>query len=513
MDASARIPRPIDLAHTPPFRLGQAQILPATREVVGVGRSEVLEPLVMQVLVALHSARGETLSRDDLIDACWGGRAVSDDALNRVITRLRALARDFGGFEVRTITKVGYRLIVEGQETPESSVSIKAARLHDGPRIDRRTLVSVGASVAAAGTGFLLWQKPWRHEPPAEAVKLFELGLTAERQGVRNQIRQAVSYYEEAVRVDPLYSEAWGALALSQTHILEGFGEPGTEGVPARLVSAARRALQLNPDNVDAKLALVLLKPFFRNWASAESGIRALNAEYPGHWFARGRLAVVLYDVGRLDEGVEIHRQMKQSDPTLPVRDAFWANALLSAGRIDEGAAVLDNALKVWPAHPTLWIMQYKFLLFSDRPRAAGAFARDPDSRPPELEPRQIDPRLRLAEAAETRARAAVEASIDDYQRLATEDVTNIPFAAAVFALLGRPDVTFASLERYYFNTGNFGRSVPVGPMTRRYAKELFSPPLAPFRTDPRFTTILERIGLEDYWRASGTMPDYRRIA
>ena len=195
------------------------------------------------------------------------------------------------------------------------------------------------------------------------------------------------------------------------------------------------------------------------------------------------------------------------------VRDAFWANALLSAGRLDEGTAVLDHALDVWPAHPTLWQMRYKFLLFSGRPRAAAAFALDPDTRPSGLDQREIDLRIRLAKAAETRASAEVETSIGDFQRLAFEDIASVPFAAAVFALLGRPDLTFASLERYYFNEGAFGRSSPVSAMTRRYTKELFSLPLVPLRSDPQFAAILGRVGLEDYWRQTKTTPDFRRTA
>src|SRR5688572_17081512 len=108
-----RSPWPIELAHIRPFVLGGVEVRPASREIARGEHRELLEPLVMQVLVALASARGETMSRDDLIAACWGGRAVTDDAINRVISRLRTLARDFGGFHVETITKVGYRLIEE----------------------------------------------------------------------------------------------------------------------------------------------------------------------------------------------------------------------------------------------------------------------------------------------------------------------------------------------------------------------------------------------------------------
>ena len=104
---------PIDLAHTAAFRLGDVDVQPATRELVRGTRRVTLDPKVMEVLVVLARADGAILSRDDLIAACWGGRAVTDDAINRVISRLRAAARDIGGFDIETITKVGYRLVAE----------------------------------------------------------------------------------------------------------------------------------------------------------------------------------------------------------------------------------------------------------------------------------------------------------------------------------------------------------------------------------------------------------------
>lgn len=106
--------RPVDLAHIRTFRIGLVEVRPASREVVRGSRREILEPRVMQVLVTLASAPGEIMSRDDLIAACWEGRAVSDDAINRVLSRLRALSRDFGSFQVETIVKVGYRLVELG---------------------------------------------------------------------------------------------------------------------------------------------------------------------------------------------------------------------------------------------------------------------------------------------------------------------------------------------------------------------------------------------------------------
>lgn len=155
--APPRSPWPIDLAHIRPFRIGDVEVRPASREVVGGSQREVLEPLVMQVLVALASARGEILSRDDLIEACWGGRAVTDDALNRVLSRLRALARTFESFQVETIVKVGYRLVEIGGDQRSASPESWLARPKEPAGVGRRPLLIGGAAVAVSALGAGAW--------------------------------------------------------------------------------------------------------------------------------------------------------------------------------------------------------------------------------------------------------------------------------------------------------------------------------------------------------------------
>lgn len=100
----------IVLARAPAFALGALRVDPARREVVGPAGPEVLEPRVMQVLVALVRAAGAIVTRDELTMSCWDGRVVGDDAINRVIGRLRRLAQLTGAFDLETIRKVGYRL-------------------------------------------------------------------------------------------------------------------------------------------------------------------------------------------------------------------------------------------------------------------------------------------------------------------------------------------------------------------------------------------------------------------
>ena len=107
----------IRLADEGRLRLGALTIEPALRRVAhDDGGAEIVEPRVMQVLVALARAEGRIVSRDELLTACWHGVVVGEDAITRVISRLRRLFDGVGqgAFKLETVTKVGYRLVSTG---------------------------------------------------------------------------------------------------------------------------------------------------------------------------------------------------------------------------------------------------------------------------------------------------------------------------------------------------------------------------------------------------------------
>jgi DNA-binding winged helix-turn-helix (wHTH) protein len=127
--------QPIDLARTAPFALGNLQIDPATRQLAYAdGETETLEPRVMETLVALHRAGGAVLSRDDLTEACWRGNVVGEDAIQRVIQRLRKVAGLAGSFRIDTITKAGYR----GRRGARRCAQSGGSALHQPVRPGRR---------------------------------------------------------------------------------------------------------------------------------------------------------------------------------------------------------------------------------------------------------------------------------------------------------------------------------------------------------------------------------------
>jgi len=156
---------PIDLAREPSFVLGGAQIRPATREAAVGAETEILEPRVMQVLVALYRSRGEVVSREELTARCWGGRVVGDDAINRTIARLRRLSETHGGFRLETIPRVGHRLLETVEAVPSPEMVAEAIVTPESPLSKRRALwpfvaIVVLAILIAAGAAWRLWPSP-----------------------------------------------------------------------------------------------------------------------------------------------------------------------------------------------------------------------------------------------------------------------------------------------------------------------------------------------------------------
>jgi TolB-like protein/DNA-binding winged helix-turn-helix (wHTH) protein/tetratricopeptide (TPR) repeat protein len=140
----------INLADMPDFDLGGLRISPAHRLVGENGEQKELEPKVVQVLVALASARPQVVSRDRLIEQCWDGRIVGDDALNRCIVALRHLAKQFSPepFAIETVTRVGYCLLERSSDSTEARPSRRRKRGAAVAALLALLLVAIGLAVA-----------------------------------------------------------------------------------------------------------------------------------------------------------------------------------------------------------------------------------------------------------------------------------------------------------------------------------------------------------------------------
>ena len=84
----------------------------------------------------------------------------------------------------------------------------------------------------------------------------------------------------------------------------------------------------------------------------------------------------------------------------------------------------------------------------------------------------------------------------------------SIPYLAA----LGEIGAAFEQCFDYLFGRRDTltGERRPLPPYAERWTDFLFAIPSAPLRADPRFPKLIEAIGLDAYWRATGSRPDFR---
>lgn len=116
-----------------PFTLGTIRVDPGRLLLESDAGHSQLEPKVMELLTVLGRNAGETLSRDQLIDAVWGVQFGGDESLSRAVSLLRkALATPHGADNlIRTIPRRGYVLDAEISSAASPTASSASAVNHD----------------------------------------------------------------------------------------------------------------------------------------------------------------------------------------------------------------------------------------------------------------------------------------------------------------------------------------------------------------------------------------------
>lgn len=260
----------IDLAREAEFSLGALRVRPAFREVLAGDQAEVLEPRVMQVLVALARRRGEVVSRDDLIEECWGGRVVGEDAVTRCIARVRRLSEAHQSFAVETIARVGYRLVenAANDTAPGAAAATPHAKAVGTPR-RILTFGALAALIAAIVIGAALWRKGvTRHETQSRVIAQMADLVQKDQYGRAFTLGLPLLRDDPGLKNDPAFAEYWRQIALPTRALV---AEPGAtvHFKPYDDASGEWREMGVTPlqHSVDAPrgpLQIRVTKPGFR---------------------------------------------------------------------------------------------------------------------------------------------------------------------------------------------------------------------------------------------------------
>jgi DNA-binding winged helix-turn-helix (wHTH) protein len=246
----------IDLSRAAPFRIGKLLVKPALREIARDGERQTVEPRMLQVLIALWEERGEVVSRERLIQRAWGGRIVSDDAINNCIAKLRRMGEAREAFAVETVSRVGYRLVERPDGPPQRARP-------------RRFWPLVVAALALVGMAALAVWAARGPAPIKTVVQVDAFEATADGAALAGRVRDHVT----------------AALAAQQLD----FVATGKASAPALRVAGAvdanGPAAQVRVTVADGRSGAIL-------WQAAFNGSSALDSPLPEQATARAATAI-----------------------------------------------------------------------------------------------------------------------------------------------------------------------------------------------------------------------------
>jgi len=298
---------------------------------------------------------------------------------------------------------------------------------------------------------------------PRTDPQAYESVVKARAESARINYRTAVEYYEKALSRDPEMAQAWAELAL--TLVYQAYGEP-RHRVIARARAAADRALELDPEIAEARVALGRIRLHVDwDWDGAGRELRSAVLLDPHSPDARWNNGFYLGVMGRLDESLKETREAVRLDPHSPFTHYQLAFQLRVARQYQNAVDEFTKAVALADRRP-IYLEQ-----------RALAHALNGDCSLADTD---------LAASGRSSFAGFVAAKCgrpDEARRLAAAVRKDGGCAADVYAALHDYDAAFACLEE-------------------RYARRDFSlaqlgtaPLFVDLQNDPRFGDLLQRMG------------------
>lgn len=393
-------------------------------------------------------------------------------------------------------------------ELSEIAAKLNVEHVLEGSVRRDGNLVRITAELIGASDGFTIWSETYEREmhgifalqdeitraivhtlklklailpsPPSRSTDAYEdylQGLFYSDKSTEEALRRSLQFFERALRKDPQFSRAWTGIAKAWLWLADAYVPP-LEAYP-KVRDAAARALQLNDEEAEAHVYLAEAKRIL-DW-----DLDGAEAEF--------------------NRAVEI-------DPNSTPSNYFIAALHAARGNREQALTYLQRTSKIDPA--SLWVSNfacelYRYFGLNDEAIAAGERAL------------QLDPTFMAygepALAALYREMGQLDKAIALYEK--ARSLVGWPgFGLAItFARMNRPEeareTLAAAVAKRRYTPGDAIAHVHVALHAHDDAiRELeracderssalhmvgIAPEFAPLRSDKRFLSILQKIGLD----------------
>jgi TolB-like protein/Tfp pilus assembly protein PilF len=299
--------------------------------------------------------------------------------------------------------------------------------------------------------------------------------------GTRNGLEEALRQFQGAIGADATFAPAYAGMAGAYSKLGSVFIGYSPLEIRPKVLAAANKALELDPDLVEAQILLADAFQKDWQWAKAEEKYKQAIAHNPSDASALSGYSGWLLCQGRTQEAIEWERRGRELDP-LGFDDVFIGWILFQARRYDDAIRELQTVLAVEPDHPTaLWFLSFALIGAKRFDEAAVTLERT--AAPSERSSAVLGVLVHAYEGAGRRADAL--RALDELHR--RRKAGYVPPAAFLNAYLGLGDKeqAFIWLGRAADERSNITQFLKVHPF------------FDPLRGDPRFAAFLRRANFQ----------------
>ncbi len=227
---------------------------------------------------------------------------------------------------------------------------------------------AIGARIQPSDTA----PAPTLASPNSEAYDLYLRGRYQLNRRGAAPLRQAIAYFQQAIRRDGTLAPAYSGLAAAQG-LLSLYSSENAERPLADGLRNADRAIALDSGLAEAWAARGVLHSRSWQWTDAERDFRRAIAIDPANADAHQWLGELLLVRGRIPESVIALQRASQIDAGSPVVAGSLAEALALAGRTADALATAERAVSYDSSQVITRVMLGATRLYARRPAEAVA--------------------------------------------------------------------------------------------------------------------------------------------
>ena len=293
-------------------------------------------------------------------------------------------------------------------------------------------------------------------------------------------IEESIGDFNAAIQQDPTFALAYLGLARAYTELGTVFGGSSPAETRPKVIAAAQKALGRDPELAEAHSVLANVLQEEWDWAGAEAEYKRALELAPNDAGAYAGYALWLSCEGRTDEAVTWIRRARELDP-VAVTGASVSWILFQAHRYDEAVREARGALALQP-DSAFSLLTLGFALNANHQPAEAIAVLERALALSKGSPAVAGVLIRAYALAGRRSDAL--RLLADLER--RKSAGYVPSAAFVNAYLGLGDneQAFAALEQAVQEKSNILQFVKTHPY------------FDPIRSDPRFRSLVHRVGL-----------------